>query len=174
MSSSSELSSKLSDVLEYIREKDIPSDIYLKCCNELQKIFNNKVDENKILRTLNYNTKIIFPLGLIITVIKRNIYCGSKSDEITYKINDEIKALDSSMFYNMMISYIKNYNVKIYYDNNMDLPIEIDDWSEYKKRYALIEKDSCRCSWDDEVYECQSEHNNFSDSEILNYLLAIG
>jgi hypothetical protein len=173
MSSSSELASKLSDVLEYIREKDIPSDIYLKCCNQLQKIFN-KVDENRIIRTLNYNTKIIFPLGLIITIIKRDICSGSINDVITYKINDEIKALESGMFYSMMISYIKNYNVKIYYDNNMDLPIEVDDWSEYKKRYAEIEKDSCRCSWDENIYECQSEHNNFSDSEILNYLLAIG
>ena len=166
------LSSQLSDVLDYIKEKEFPDDIYLKCCNELQKIFNKK-DDDKILKTVNYNTKILFKQGSMITILKRDIYGGTKNDNITYKINDDIKVLESAYFYNTMISYLTNYDVKIYYNDNMDLPVIVDDWYYYKTIYAEIEKKSCRCSWDHD-YGHDEEHESVNDSYVLNHLLAIG
>ena len=166
------LSSQLSDVLDFIKEKELPDDIYLKCCNELQKIFNKK-DDDKIIRTINYNTKILFKQGSIITILKQDIYAGAKNDNITYQINDDIKVLELQYFYNMMISYLTNYDVKIYYNDNMDLPVIVDDWDYYKKQYAEIEQKSCRCSWDDD-YECDDLHESISDIYVLNKLLGFG
>ena len=167
------LSSQLSDVLEFIKDKEIPSNIYLKCCNELQKIFN-KIDDDKIVKTINCDTKIIFSQGSIIRILKRDIYAGAKNDNITYQINDDIKVLESPYFYNMMITYLTYYDVKIYYNDNMDLPvIKVEEWDYYKKKYAQIEKNSCRCSWDD-AYECDDVHESVTDVYVLNQLLAIG
>ena len=166
------LVSQLSDVLDYIKEKELPDDIYLKCCNELQKIFNKKEDD-KIIHTFNYNTKILFEQGSLITILKRDIYGGGKNDNITYQINDDIKVLESSYFYNMMITYLTNCDVKIYYNDNMELPVIVDDWGYYKTIYAEIEKKSCRCSWDND-YECDDTHQSVEDKYVLSQLLAIG
>jgi len=173
-----DVSSKLADVLEYIKSQELPEGVYLKCCSELKKVFENQDKEIKILDEVPLNIRITMSVDTktqYITITKMIIYDdenNKRKGKLFYTHNDIQKQTSTRHFKAQLINNL--YKAKHIYINVDDINFGFKDWSEIKLYYRTIYQDTClecKKDTDDRDYDiCNGDHDIF-DGNIFDYFI---